>query len=316
MSQTLTALDDGAKEVSDIPSHGKLSQADQQRHQRNRDQKHDGSTTVDDILDGASCDDGQRHTPHIERQVLDSDQPLLHARQVVLNKVGRYQRQHQHQEHLVHDHPEGGPEVDIHTLVDEREHNRNGNHGHQIAQKHIGRHRLQIAPQLPRHHRCRTGSRTNHARQDALHQDQVLALHVKAQDQCHQQRHQHHLEHRHPQVPHRRAHLVEVHTQKRREQDQAHEQRQDGVEDRLHHLAHWVKSRNPIEYQIDDRAPHYRAGQRPILQKCDNSLHSDRKITAKSRLTEHIQNSFSSPTTSNCIIPLIFLTLSPIRAYP
>ena len=48
----------------------------------------------------------------------------------------------------------------------------------------------------------------------------------------------------------------------------------------------------------------------PVMCYVESTMkgfHSASKITAKSWLTEHIQNSFSSPTTTNCIIPLIFL---------
>ena len=200
----------------------------------------------------------------------------------MFHEIGADERQHQHEENLVHDHPEGGPETDVHALVDEREHHGNGDHGDEVGEEDIAGHRLKVAAQLARHHRRGTGTGADDAREDALHQDEVLALHVKAQNECHQQRHQHHLEHRHPQVPHGRAHLVEIHAQKRREQNQAHEQRQDGVENRLHHLAHGIQGPHPIEYQIDDCARHNRAGQRPILQECDNGFHSNCKITQNS----------------------------------
>ena len=72
---------------------------------------------------------------------------------------------------------------------------------------------------------------------------------------------------------------MEVHPEERREQDEAHEQRQDGVKYRLHYLAHRVKRGCPIKYEIDDRARHNRAGQGPIFQKSNDGLHSDGKIT-------------------------------------
>ncbi len=311
LAQSLTTLDDRAKEMPDVPPHSKLRQADQQRHQGDRHQEQHRSPTVNDILHRATRDNRQRDAPHIKRQVLDGHQTLLHTRQVMFHEIGTDKRQHQHQEHLVHDHPKRSPEADVHTFVDEREHHGNSNHCHQVAQEHITRHRLQIASQLTRHNGSSTGTGADDARQDALHQNQVLAFHLKAQNQRHQQHHQQHLEHRHPQVPHRGAHLVEIHAQKRREQDQTHEQRQNGVKYRLHHLAHRVQRTHPIEYQIDDRARHNSAGQRPILQKSDNGFHSNCKITAKSRLTEHFENSFSPPTTTNCTIPLISPTRPP-----
>ena len=88
LPQTLSALDDGAEEVADVASHGKLRQADEQRHQGDGDQEHNGSSAVDDVLNGATCDDGQRDSPHVERQVLNGHQALLHARQVMLHKIG------------------------------------------------------------------------------------------------------------------------------------------------------------------------------------------------------------------------------------
>ena len=197
----------------------------------------------------------------------------------MLHKIGADERQHQHEEHLVHNHPEGGPEADVHALVDEREHHGNGHHGDEVGEEHIAGHRLQVATQLARHNGRRAGTWADDARQDALHQNQVLTLHVEAQNQRYQQRHQRHLEHRHPQVPHSRPHLVEIHAQERREQDQAHEQRQDGVENRLHDLAYGIQGSHPIEYQIDDRARHNRAGQRPIFQESDDGFHSACKIT-------------------------------------
>ena len=66
LSQALSALDDGAEEVADVASHGKLRQADEQRHQGDGDQEHNGSSAVDDVLNGATCDDGQRDAPHVE----------------------------------------------------------------------------------------------------------------------------------------------------------------------------------------------------------------------------------------------------------
>ena len=96
LPQSLTALDDGAEEVSDVAAHGKLRQADEQRHQRNDDEERQGCAAVDDILHSAARYDGQRDAPHVERQVLDSHQPLLHARQVVLDQISGDEWQHEH----------------------------------------------------------------------------------------------------------------------------------------------------------------------------------------------------------------------------
>ena len=137
----------------------------------------------------------------------------------MLHKVGGNQRQHQHEEHLIHNHPEGSPETDIHVVVDEREYYGYGKHRDDVREEDVAGHRLQVTTQLARHDGCSTGAGADDARQDALHQDQVLALHVKAEDKCHQQCDQCHLEHRYPQVPHRRPHLMEVHPEERREQD-------------------------------------------------------------------------------------------------
>ena len=104
----------------------------------------------------------------------------------MLHQVGCNQRQNQHEEHLIHNHPEGSPETDIHVVVDEREDHRHGKHRNDVGQEHITGHRLQVAAQFACHDGRSTGAGADDARQDALHQDQVLALHVKAEDKCHQ----------------------------------------------------------------------------------------------------------------------------------
>ena len=279
LAQALAALDDGAEEVADVASHSELRQADKQRHHGDSDEEYHRRPAVDDVLHGAARDDGQRDAPHIEGQVLDGDQTLLHARQVVLDQIGTNERQHKHEKHLVHNHAKGDPETDVHPLVDEREHDGHRHHSHEVGQEHIGGHRLEVAAQLARHHGRCAGSRADDARQDALHENEVLALHVKADDKRCDEHDEQQLEHRDPQVPHRGPHLVEIHAQECREQDEAHEQRQDGVEYRLHHLAHRVEGPHPVEYQVDDRARHDGAGQGPILQKVNYGFHYGGKIT-------------------------------------
>ena len=186
MSQTLAALDDSAEEVPDVASHGELCQADEQRHDGDGEQEHQRCTAVDDILHRAARDDGQRDAPHVERQVLDGHQPLLHPRQVMLDQIGSNQWQYQHEEHLVHDHPEGGPETDINIVVDEREYHGNSKYRNDIGQEDIAGHCLQVATQFARNYWRSAGTRTDDTRQDTLHQNQVFTLHLETQNQRHQ----------------------------------------------------------------------------------------------------------------------------------
>lgn len=116
--------------------------------------------------------------------------------------------------------------------IDEREDDGYKRRGDEIGDERIGSHRLKVAAQLDRHHRSRSRSRPDDATKHGLHEHEPRALGVEDQDKTDYYGNEEHLRQSYPKVPSHRPQSVIVHLAEGDEQDEKHEPRQDGVEQR------------------------------------------------------------------------------------
>ena len=118
--------------MTHIAPQGKLHQAQHQGDGGNHRHKAQRGTRMDDTLERHPRDDGKRHGPHVERQVLHAQDGTMQPAKEVLHHIGRRHGNHQHQTHFVEQFAEGLQKRHLHLTVDEREHQRHHQRRQQV----------------------------------------------------------------------------------------------------------------------------------------------------------------------------------------
>ena len=96
---------------------------------------------------------------------------------------------------------------------------------------------------------------------------------VEHQDDAHHDDHEKELEKPHPPVPPHGAQPVEIDLAEGDEENEEHEEREDGIDERRHGIARRIKRRNPRKEQINNGPHPHGEGQGPFFHYLQKIVH-------------------------------------------
>jgi len=148
LSQRLTGLHDMVEVVADEAPQGKLNNAEDESQGSYHEQQPKRGIGMNDVLHRCSCNNHQRGSPQIVREVLYGDDPLVEAMHVVLHHIRHQHRHQQYDTHLIQYFQKCRHERNVSRLFYQGEEDGYQYYSDEVGDERVGCHLLQRTAQL------------------------------------------------------------------------------------------------------------------------------------------------------------------------